>query len=276
MSDHHSNDEYYSGFAWALRKAFKEPLASCRFEQGDILYDIRRAYEGTWGDALHHLRYSIQIKSPKRGITSKKEQDEEAIFSDNWRQSVELDLTEYPSQKIRSVKTTQGRLYMTLWKGDISHLELNTPESTVPKQPKEVLNELPGCVELIKQSFDNPKHSAFFVMPYDETRDILCNKRQKILSCLSQEFDPLLKLLLPCDVGVKNAEAYVPTLKIACFLMDTPEVDKVYSNLKSALYTPAKDRKTTIDRFRLEKHGFLYPVPCNNQRVHGDAPKGGA
>lgn len=252
------DDKYYSGFAWALRKAFKEPLASCRFEQGDIIYDTCRAYEGTWSDALQHLRYGIQIKSSKRGATSKKEQDEEAIFSDNWKQSVELDLTEYPSKKIRFIKTTQGRLYMTLWKGDISLLDLTKPEPTIPKQQRDVLKQLPDCIESIKQSLDNPKHNAFFVMPYDETSDILCNKRQKILSSLTQDFDPLFRLFRPSDVGIRNADAYVPTLRIACFLTDTPDVDKIYSSLKAALYTPAKDRKTDIDRFRLEKHGCLH------------------
>lgn len=42
-----ANKDYFNCFAWALPMAFKEPLASCCFEQGDILYDTPKAYEGT-------------------------------------------------------------------------------------------------------------------------------------------------------------------------------------------------------------------------------------
>ena len=88
--------EFFPGFAWAVCKAFREPLASCRFEQGDILYDTKKAYEGTWGEAINHLHFSIQINSPKRGIATKKKQDEASAFADNWKQQVELDLVKYP------------------------------------------------------------------------------------------------------------------------------------------------------------------------------------
>ena len=73
------NKDYFTCFDWAVPKAFKEPLASCRFEQGDILYDTPKAYEGTWADALQHLRFSIQIKSPARGTTSRLEKDADFI-----------------------------------------------------------------------------------------------------------------------------------------------------------------------------------------------------
>jgi hypothetical protein len=71
-------DEYFDGFNWAVPVAFAEPLAACRFEQGDILYDTRRAYEGSWGDALPHIKYSIQVKSPMRGPSTKSEKEEES------------------------------------------------------------------------------------------------------------------------------------------------------------------------------------------------------
>jgi len=40
--------DYFDGFSWALPNAFADALALCRFEQGDMLYDTRRAYEGEW------------------------------------------------------------------------------------------------------------------------------------------------------------------------------------------------------------------------------------
>ena len=51
------SDNFLDGFLWAVPTAFSDPLAACRFEQGDILYDTKKAYEGTWGRSpyLHHI-----------------------------------------------------------------------------------------------------------------------------------------------------------------------------------------------------------------------------
>lgn len=255
MQDMKSED-YFPSFAWAVRKAFKEPLASCRFEQGDILYDTHKAYEGTWGDALNYLRFSIQIKS---GSISKMGNSEDFAFSNNWRQRVELDLTEYPSKKSRFIITTQGRLYMTLWKGDLRQLDLDTPEPPVPKLAADILKELPSMVDFFKHHSKNLKHPVFFIMPFDETQDILFFKRQKVESSLIKEFKLDMNLVTPEKIGIQNSGDYVPTLRIACFITDTPEINKVYSSLKSALYVPSEERKTNVDRFRLESHGYLHP-----------------
>ncbi len=37
--------ELYSGFAWAVPKAFGSALHGCRFEQGDVLYSDASAYD---------------------------------------------------------------------------------------------------------------------------------------------------------------------------------------------------------------------------------------
>lgn len=255
-----SDKEYFKCFAWALPMAFREPLASCRFEQGDILYNTPKAYEGTWADALQHLSFSMQIKSPARGSTTKIEKDADFIFSENWRQPVVLDLTEYPSKKIRSITTTQGRLYTALWKDDLSILNSDTPEPPVPILSREVLKELSLTDGVIfqKVAHDVAKPVIFF-MPFDETRDILRAKRQKVEACLKQEFQVHLRLVEPEELSLANARYYVPTLKIACFIMNTSEINKVYSCLKSALYVPAKIKKTDAERFRLEAHGSLHP-----------------
>lgn len=254
MQDMKSED-YFTSFAWALPKAFKEPLASCRFEQGDIFYDTHKAYEGTWDDALSHLRFSIQISH----AVSKKGNSEDYAFSNNWRQQVELELTEYPSKKNRLITTTQGRLYMTLWKGDIRQLDIDTPEPRVPKLATDIVKELPSTVDFFKHYSKNLNHPVFFLMPFDETQNILLLKSQKVESSLIKEFKLNMKLVTPDKIGIQNSGDYVPTLKIACFIVDTPAVNKVYSSLKSALYVTSKERKTSIDRFRLEAHGCLHP-----------------
>ena len=256
------NDEFYTGFVWAVRKAFREPLASCRFEQGDILYDTRKAYEGTWGDALNHLRFSIQINSPMRGITSKNKQDEDSVFADNWKQKIELDLVEYPSKKTRFVTSTQGRLYTTLWKGNISQLEDGTLEPPVPKLAKDALKALKDIpftsnifVQKCSKDFRNP---IIFIMPSDETNEILRIKLQKVETHL-KKFQSKMLLGDPEELGLPNAKEYVPTAKLACFIMDSIDQEELKAKLKEALYVKSEDKKTNKERFRLKAHGYLHP-----------------
>ncbi len=124
------------------------------------------------------------------------------------------------------------------------------------------MKELPAMGDIACQKYvSDIEHPVLFLMPFDETRDILCAKRQKVENCLGQEF-PLhfhLRLVAPEEMGLSNSADYVPTLKIACFVMNTSEINRVYSCLKSALYAPAREKKTKVERFRLETHGYLHP-----------------
>jgi hypothetical protein len=256
---HKESLEFFPGFAWAVRKAFREPLASCRFEQGDILYDTKKAYEGTWNDAINHLRFSIQINSPLRGIVSNKKQDEASVFTENWRQLVELDLVEYPSKKTLLFSTTQGRLYTTLWKGDIRQLKYDSPEPPVPRLAKDALINIPSTSDMfVLKCTTGITHPILFIMPFDETNEILRIKMQNIKNNL-KEFQPQTLLSDPEEFGLPNANEYVPTFKLACFVMDTIEQRGVYVKLKEALYSRSKDKRIDVDRFKLERHGYLHP-----------------
>jgi len=74
-------DGYADGWRFAVRECFRDALdikltakvtnkiedyiwtqgTQFNFSQGDILYDTRLAYELTWGEALKHIKLSIQI-----------------------------------------------------------------------------------------------------------------------------------------------------------------------------------------------------------------------
>jgi hypothetical protein len=261
MQDKESQ-EFFPGFVWAVRKAFREPLASCRFEQGDILYDTRKAYEGTWGDAFNYLHFSIQINSPKRGITTKNKKDAASVFAYNWGQLVELDLVEYPSKKTRFITTTQGRLYTTLWKGDISLLEDGTLEPPVPKLAKDalkVLKDIPFTSNMILKKCSKGLRNPFlFIMPFDETNEILRKKLRKVETHL-KKFQPQTLLDDPEEFGLLNANEYVPTVNLACFIMDSIDQEELYAKLKEALYVKSKGNKTNKEIFRPKNHGYLHP-----------------
>ncbi len=97
-----------------------------------MLYDSKVAYQKQWGEAVALLKYSIQIKSPPRGPRTKVEQNTRSVFADNWVQQVVLDFTEYPSCELRTITTTQGRLYSFLRFGDLGQLEVDSSEPIMP------------------------------------------------------------------------------------------------------------------------------------------------
>ena len=74
-------DGYADGWRFPVRECFKDALdikmtsrilnkienniwtqgTQFNFSQGDIIYDTRLAYELTWGEALKHIKISVQI-----------------------------------------------------------------------------------------------------------------------------------------------------------------------------------------------------------------------
>ena len=49
--------EFIEQFAWALPKAFRDAVATCSFQEGDMLYSSRRAYDDgvNWGMSQNML-----------------------------------------------------------------------------------------------------------------------------------------------------------------------------------------------------------------------------
>ena len=108
--------EFIPGFKWALPKAFSDAVFGCRFEEGDMLYQTSSAYKTDW--SKKELDYFIQVAFPSRG--GSKTTGEAAVFEKNWNSEVRLDVYKnHEKISIGQIRTTQGRLYSTLWKGDI-------------------------------------------------------------------------------------------------------------------------------------------------------------
>ena len=253
---------FFTEFCWAVPKAFRDALAACRFEPGDTLYDTARAYDGTWSEALPHITHSIQIRSLGSGGAVISNENLDSAFSENWRQAVVLDLTEYPSRITRSMTTRQGRVYTMLWTGDLSVLAETSPEPPVPRLPQEFLRDLQTSVPWFLDHYGRKlERPVLFIFPLDGTRHLLLAKSKRIQASLSEAFAPILVMASASEVELPNASAYVPTSKVACFIIDTDRIDEVFLKLKQALYVPAVNKKTEAERFRLEAHGFMHPKP---------------
>ena len=54
---------YAVGWAMCVPECFKDSLRTKAFAVGDVFYDTAKGYEGTWAEALHHIKLFVQIRS---------------------------------------------------------------------------------------------------------------------------------------------------------------------------------------------------------------------
>lgn len=251
-------DEYLEGFSWAVPSAFAKPLAACRFEQGDMLYDTRRAYEGTWGEALPHINHSIQVESPMRGLATKSEKEEDSIFTDNWNMTVIFTLTDHKADEKKDVITTQGRLYSLLWKGDLTLIQADSVAPPIPTLAMQVLRDLQNAKDYITKNITKiSQGDIIFLMPYDRTRQLFRSKFRNVKEKLSH-LDPHISLFSPPQLGLKTDSEFAPTVNIACFALQNSSMRDVERDLKKALYTGSKQNKKKKEQFRINAHGHLF------------------
>jgi len=240
------SQKYFEGFNWSVPQAFSEALGKCKFEQGDVLYSNRCAYEMAWGEAKKNLEYSIQVISPPRSISSSKSDGADGVFLSNWSSKVEFELTSYQADRKERKKTSQGNLYMMLLNGNLSILD----EEEVQKPPftvSEINRRLPEI------PFDKTKESQF-LLAYDATSEILRVKRAKIEAALREV--SLIHEHPAQSVRSLSGFTILPTISIVVFDVDL-SVPETESKVKEAVYVPVKNKKTDRERFRLRDHGLL-------------------
>jgi hypothetical protein len=237
---------YFEGFNWPVPQAFSEALAKCKFEQGDVLYSNRCAYEMAWGKAKKNLEYSIQVISPTRSISSSKSDRADGVFLSNWSSQVEFELTSYQAKRKERKKTSQGNLYMALLHGNLSIVdeeEVQEPPFTV----SEINRRLPQI------PFDKTKE-AQFLLAFDSTSEILREKRAKIETALKE----VSSIHEHPAQSVRSLSEFkiLPTISIVVFDVDL-SISETESKVKEAVYVPVKNKKTDRERFRLRDHGLL-------------------
>jgi hypothetical protein len=277
-----TNMEFFNGFKWAIPKAFAPALTVCRFERGDILYDSQEAYlQPTWADVLPHLTYSLQVKYPIETRTSLNTgstlEPDDTIkarkFNQNWHSSVELELTEYEAnKKVTYIKTTQGRLYSLLWRGDIKILDITTPEPEIPQTPKEAKKELELCSQHLRQLFlESMDKPNLFLMAYDSVNETALSKYRDVAAELKRNFQVVYRLYTTEALGLDDGEYYLPTTAVACFAIDSSAPEKIRDILKETLWPvdrkPScdfdtflmRDKSQTATSFKLINHGLFCP-----------------
>lgn len=240
-----TNTNFYDGFAWAVPRAFADPLAACRFELGDVLYDSRESYKG-----LPQSGHAVQVLEPSRGIGSPSSGQDASVFADAWRQEVVFEWHDFAAQTKRTITSTQGRLYTLLWKGDEATLDFSTPEPPIPLNAATFKKHL----ELIARSLTH-NDGLTFIMATDVAADQLKEKLHKVTTALQ---GPLLcsRVLHPANSLNLDAE-FLPTVHAAVFHLGDVAPGTIEQALQAVLYKPSSEKAAAAPRFRLASHGIL-------------------
>jgi len=245
--------EFFSNFTWAVPYAFSDAVGLCRFEKGDKLYDTTKAYNGEWSNAFKYINYSLYVQYPIRTTFEKKE-GTGSVFEKNWNLEVQIDLYKKQKKIGIGIKTTQGRLYTALWKGDLTILEKNnSAEPLIPINARQVTKQLK---EVESKALKFSDGLPVFTMVYDHSNQVSKEKYLKIYTKLSKYVSKKLLLLEPKEAGLNDWENIAPTIKIAFFPVKDINCEQLESIIKKAVYIPLENTK--VDMFKITSHGEIF------------------
>ena len=245
--------EFFSEFSWAVPTVFSDAIADCKFEEGDILYDSQSAYQ-KWQTAIKSLKYCIKVKLPRRSLKITKGKSETVALA-NWKSEVRIELKHFVNNEpIKLIKTTQGKLFSLLWKGNLEILNDSTPDPPPPFFLKDVKKKLKETVQMCEQIADG---KSYFIMAHDPTNKVSLQKHFDILSVLKINFGCELFQLYPKKAGFISWEKISPVICINLYVIGKGEYNNILASLKKVLYKPLKSAKK--DSFRLLTHGILGP-----------------
>lgn len=249
-----SKTNFFPNFTWAIPKAFADPISTCRFEQGDTLYNQKEAYKLPWSKARKSSIQAIQILSPSKGVMSKTPGQDDSAFADNWNSEVIFELQNLKKNNSETITTTQGRLYTLLWHGDLKILDDAEDAPPIPQQASSLKNLLEDAVELFSTELLPDPEAIRFFLPCDLAAGLYHDKYLNVKNKLESTFDTTIELKPAGDLG--DGAPFLPTVHVAAFTMRGATAEQVENSLKDVLYKPMPGRKG-VARFRLKTHGLL-------------------
>jgi hypothetical protein len=263
--------DWLPGFAWPLPRAFTTAVSSCRFEQGDVLYERAEGY-GAWPSQALPSGW-VQVLDPPRSARSAPADAEGNRFEANWRSPVTLELAEQGDASPRTLHCSQGGLFTCLWRGDRGALhpfeEVAAAQHTehgqhgqhgkslpLPGIARELQKHLEAAAPALLSAAKHGKRSGvMFVAVVDESSEASLAKARSIESALAARSTLEIVDLAPAEAGVPGGDDFHPTLRLRAAILDQ-QAEAVAERLKAALYAPTA-RDGSADRFRLERHGLL-------------------
>lgn len=263
--------KYFSQFSWAIPLGFADALSQCQFGEGDILYPKKAAYDELWD--VQKIGYAIQILYPARQTNVPKE-DVSEVFKKNWASEVRLQKYYCKSpeddqftKKGELISTTQGRLYTSIWTGDLKFLESDSADPIMPlvhtreavKLIKTDSNVTTNRIEQVeKTALEKSKGAVVFAMPYDRSNKVSQAKFLNIQDTLKLDLTGKPILLTPRQAEISDWRLFQPTVNIALFVTPKLNAKSLHEKVKKATYVKAKDRKTDRDAYDIKKHGHIF------------------
>lgn len=270
---------WLDGFAWALPAAFASAVSACRFEQGDILYADKSAYE----DWAHRAPQPwLQVLDPPRSARGRSAEGDAGRFGSNWGSPVTVELGggRAGGAAAATIASTQGRLFTCLWRADLEALEAQAPpapplvladlqrrlESALPHM-REALASASGRARA-RSAKDAPGEPLLFVTGIDLSSDASLAKAEAIWSALAARYGLRAHDASAAECGLPDGAAYHPCLRVRGIVVEASGEDELSAVLKAALYNPGArsesgaegDAPARADRFSVARHGWLGPL----------------
>lgn len=241
-----TENEKYSGLRWYLPSYFKNSLASCRFEQGTIIYKDKPIGKN-WGEQIEHFDFLIQIQFPPS--TMSKGGGDESIIAANWNSEVIFDMFYPKTKKNITIKTTQGRLFTFLWKDNIEIFD-SKEELLAPlfKITNSNINE-----KFLSQQISEDSIGFGFI--FNPISDILLSKLNSIILNAKDVFE-LNELTFSIEdacikLDTTNTSGIYPLLCVKLLVFKTKDINKVSDLIKNSVY------KGSMGQFSIKTHGVL-------------------
>lgn len=241
------------GFAWSVPEAFAPAVAAYRFEQGDVLYRDRRGH-GALGAPLPQGLTAIQLLHPPRSARSiPSEYDGDRKLA-NWQSEVELELVDLERGRSAIQRTTQARLFMTLWKGDERGLRGEGADPPLPRPARELAQVLrDGGLEIAPPR--GLREGIRFLFVVDRASDSARAKAAAVAAALHALGPTEVRDHDPREAGAGSDDGgpFHPTLVVRELIVcgvSEPAVDEA---LRRALSGGSGD----VERVSIGRHGVL-------------------
>ncbi len=262
--------EFFDGFEWAVPTAFASALNAYRFEQGDVLYRSRAAYDDLAQPFATGAR-AIQVLAPPRGArataTTEAENDRRLA---SWRADLELQLVDLATGACETRSVSQGRLWMTLWQGREEWLDPEREEPPLPPAARDLAQQLESARPALER-MSRVRRGARFLFVVDRASDASRVKAAQVREALDALGSVEQVDLAASESGIDAAACYPPTLLVRSLALAGPPKrthDAIQEALRDRLYGGTSDatREMTetdeprTDRFRVARHGLLEAV----------------
>jgi len=251
--------DWIPGFAWPVPRAFAAAVSAARFEQGDVFYDDACAY-GEWpAEGTPGFRFRVQVLDPPRSTRAAPSDAEGTRFAASWGSPVTCEISDYEARARSQVRTSQGRLFTCLWRGQrelLREVEPGHAELPLPAVARDLQKHLEGCLPALRRA-SKRKRGSWFVSVVDQASESSLAKARDVESALAAGGGVEVADLSPVEAGVPDGDAYHPALRVRGLRVDETRGETLREILKHALYGPARADGETPDRFKLERHGLL-------------------